>query len=126
MPCSKLTYQSFAILCAISLGGAACTAFEEQSAIGGEANRWITVYNASETNYSDEHKPLVDAAIELFAARNNVSSNQLRNGRAVVLLQNAQEVCILLALDPPVPGGEPIYCFDRRSKQLTHRADDVE
>lgn len=126
MPRSRLIHQSLAVVGAIGLGAAACTAVGEQSSFGDEGNEWVTIYRASDTKYSDEHKPFLDAALDLFASHNNVNSDQLRDGRAVVLIQNDQEACILLALDPPVPGGEPIYCFDRQSGQLTHRADDVE
>lgn len=77
-----------------------------------EAERRVT--------YFPDDMPFIDRAVDLWAVENNQPKNRVLEGRFPIVVQFRQETCVVLALKLfAAVGGDPIYCFDPKTRKLT-------
>jgi hypothetical protein len=70
--------------------------------------------------------PYVDLALKLWAAKTHESPESSMEGKYPRAMHFPTEVCIELGMQTGGAGGAPIYCFDRKTHELTRKFDDVE
>jgi len=77
-----------------------------------EAERRVT--------YFPDDMPFIDRAVDLWAVENNQPKSQVLARRFPVVVEFRRETCVVLALKLfAAVGGDPIYCFDPKTRKLT-------
>lgn len=84
-----------------------------------DTNSWRPMFSA-------EDQPYIDRAVRLWSWKTNSSPEQAMRSRYVMAMYFPEETCVSIQLETYGVGGEPIYCFNRKSEALTKRYDDVE
>jgi hypothetical protein len=76
-------------------------------------------------NYSLEESRFISRAEKLWTDTDGGIHQKAMRDRHPVVLTMGEEMCVGLQLRGGL-GGEPVYCFSRKTKRLTKRYDDVE
>jgi hypothetical protein len=80
-----------------------------------EAERRVT--------YFPDDMPLINRAVDLWVVENNQPRKQVWEQSFPIVVRFRHETCVVLQLKLfAAVGGDPIYCFDPKTKKLT-RAD---
>ena len=76
--------------------------------------------------YLAQDEPFIGQAVVFWSARSRESKSDIDRNRYPVVMHIGKETCVELRLYRGSVGGNPIYCFDSSTKQLTKRLDIVD
>ncbi|MES2450159.1 MAG: hypothetical protein V4610_06290 [Pseudomonadota bacterium] len=79
-----------------------------------------------EPGFYKTDQDFVNNAIKLWSAEVKEEENVAMQNRYAVAVHFPDEVCVELRLRLGSLGGNPVYCFDRKSKAVTRKFDQVE